>query len=166
MAKEYKLNIFDVLNAIDQRDGDFYSRLPDDKKAAFLPRVVILWASNVVGRNAEHYLQAVNEFANVNFDDLRDHPELQYRLLSLAGVGSRQDHKYVAPPKGGGGKLGDIEEFLWDYYPLSNSKEIAMIIKSFSRDSFIEFVDQSGCTPEKRKELVGVWDKNEKAKGA
>ena len=48
----------------------------------------------------EHYLEWTNEVVNVHFNKLRQHPELQFKLLQLVGLGKatlqkRQENKIL-----------------------------------------------------------------------
>lgn len=158
MAKEYKLDIFDVLNAIDRRDGAFLGRQDEDAKKAFAPRVVLRWAGSVRGREAAAYMTYMNEVVNVQFDDLNDHPELQFRLMAVCGAGSRQQHDWIPMTKIGKA-APKINAFLLRFWPLASASEIDLLLSKFDSTSFEEFVNGSGCSPEEAKSLIDAFNK-------
>lgn len=170
MSKDYKLDIFDVLGAIDTRDQKFLERQAEDAKNGFLPRVVLRWAGTVPnGQLSEHYIAMMNEFVNIDFDALRDHPELQYRLMAMCGAGRRTKHEWIPMPKQQTLKTSPkIAAHLAQFFPLANSTELEFLLSQFTRETFTDFIAQTGCSPKETKELIDAYDKahgKKKAKG-
>jgi hypothetical protein len=92
-----KLDIKRVLNAIDDRNYDFYSTLTDEEKKSFSPYVAMRFASNTDSIDAqEWYITNVNEFVNKNHWDLsKNHKELLCKLFASCGAGVRIRHPYL-----------------------------------------------------------------------
>ena len=157
LTKNHKLDIFDLMAAVDKRDKGFLDRQTPEMKKGFVPMVTLRWASAVQGPKQDDYLIAVNEFANVNYHDLYDHPELQFKLLTLAGAGKPQRHQWIPVAKQGK-SVTAIQKFVGRYYPLASTAEIDMLISKFTPDTFTDFVNQSGCTPEEAKDAISAFN--------
>jgi hypothetical protein len=81
----------------------------------------------------------------------------------MAGTQSRQRHQWIPLPKSEASKSSKVEAFVWDFFPMANKAEVNMLISTLTRETFIEFVDRSGCSPEQRKEVISAWDKKHKS---
>ena len=161
MKKDHKLDIFDTMAAIDKRDKGFLDRQSADIAKTFAPPVALRWASAVQGPQAAAYLILTNEFANQNFHDLREYPDLQYRLLTLAGCGRPQRHQWIPVAKQGRSATA-LQEFVGRFYPLASTREIDLLIDLFTEETFDEFVNECGCAPEEAKDIRGVFKKSKK----
>lgn len=156
---KHKLDIFDVMAAIDKRDKAYIDRLDPDARKGFVPMVALRWASAVKGPLAEDYLLATNEFANQNYHDLYDYPDLQFKLLTLAGAGRGQRHEWIPIARQGKSSTA-LQNFMLAYYPLASTAEIDMLLRQHTRETFVEFVAETGCTPEEAKDAISAFDKN------
>lgn len=89
-------NLFEALEAIDRKDYGYYDRLTEEQKKKFAPFMLIKWVSYVTGRNQYHYALFSNEI-NKNFlnEKIHTHPKLQWQLLCVAGIGSKQFRKWL-----------------------------------------------------------------------
>ena len=153
----YKLDMFnEVLPAIDRRDMGFYDRLTDEQKKGFAPPVVLRFASSAQGAAAEHYMWLVNERANVNFWDISDHPELQYKLIASCGYGGKQYHPWINIV-GSKKKSDQVRTFLSEFWPDANDRELDIIFNQFTDDTFEDFVMSSGCMPDVAKEILEAY---------
>jgi hypothetical protein len=155
---DYKLDIFETLRAIDNRNKDFYSNLSEDEQKGFAPPVVLRWASSTTNETAEFYLSVVNERANINFWDIAGHPELQYKLLAASGYGRRQGHQWIPNP-GAKRKSDKVRSFLAEFWTDANDMELDLILGQYTYDTFVEFVESSGCTPQREKEILEAYGK-------
>jgi hypothetical protein len=155
-----------MMAAVDKRDKGWFDRQKPELQKTFAPPVALRWASCVQGPEADAYLILTNEFANPNFHDLYEYPDLQYRLLTLAGCGKvTNQHKWIPIAKKG--KSGDaLHAFVARFYALASTAEIDMLIDMFTPETFDEFVNQSGCTPEEAKDIKGVYKKSREPKKA
>jgi hypothetical protein len=154
----HKLDIFETLAAIDRRDKDFYSTLTEEARKGFAPPVVLRWASAVRdGPNSEHYIWLVNERVNVNFHDIWDHPELQYKLLASCGTGKNErNHQWVAMA-GKMKKADKVRTFIGQFWPDANDTELYILLNQFTDESFEDFVLSSGSTPDEIKEVMEAY---------
>ena len=99
-AREFKLDIWDVLKNADKNNLNYYESLGVEERKAIAPLVLMRWLSVVSNENpnAEHYIIAVNDIVNVGFFDLAKFPDLQWKLLAVCGVGSSQRHDWIKAP--------------------------------------------------------------------
>jgi len=93
-----KIPLQQMLQAVDRGDKEFYSNLTDEQKKDFSPWLAMRFASSCKD-NAEHYLLMVNDFVNADFGTMYNHPELQWKLIALCGIGYKQFHPWIKPGK-------------------------------------------------------------------
>jgi hypothetical protein len=94
MTKAYALDIFDLLNKInDASVVDVYSGLTDEERAAFAPLVTMRWMS---GSPDAAELLALNEFVNQYVFSLGKHPHLLMQLLQACSSKKRKRYNWVA----------------------------------------------------------------------
>ena len=126
-----KLNINEEMRAIDCRDFAWWDNLTKDEQAVMEKQMWIQmrWASCVDGANTAPYLMIVNDFTNLHFNSLRHHPQLQHRLLQLAGAGTKQRRDWIAPGKKG--KKNKLAEWLMTQYPTLNDAEFISMYADF-----------------------------------
>jgi len=147
-----KLTISQELRAIDMRDLMWYKSLTTEEHDKFIKTMWVFqrWISSVQSNVTElehHYLTMVNECVNVRFSDLKNHPELQYRLLMVIGVGSAQSHKWIPALRklkvdvGVNPKL--FELYLKDNQNL-NDQEVNLALSLASKDDIIELLTAHG----------------------
>jgi hypothetical protein len=120
-----KLPLNDVLNAIDRRDYDWYSRLSSDDKKQWSSWLFLRYASSVKGSGAEEAILATNDFVNKYYTDLYKHDELIWKLMCLTGAGKKQYHEWIKPPTAIK-KKDKVTEFLSDALPHLKADEIEL----------------------------------------
>lgn len=157
---EHKLDIFAALDAIDRRDATFLERQEDEVRKGFAPPVVLRWAAGLAfdGEASDYMLLTVNARANVDFHNIWEHPDLQYRLLASCGIGSRQKHKWIpmaTRKKSVEGLLG----FLSKYWPEADEGELQMLARQFTRETFDEFVQGCGLEPKDAQDALTLYDR-------
>ena len=94
MASKPLLQIKDIMAAVDGKDYDFYSRLNDEQRKSLNLWMTQRYASSVL-RQVCWLFVMINEFMNTNWSDVSKHPELQWKLMCLAGCGKIQFHPFV-----------------------------------------------------------------------
>ena len=148
-----KIPLKQILSALDRCDLDYYNRLDEDAKKAFVPFVMMRYASNT-GNKAlyHHYITMVNDLCNVNFSVLSKHPELFWKLLATAGVGTDQFHKFIPPAKKA--KKSKIQEFLHKLYPTYKLADLEMLEKINSKEQLGELLRNHGYEEKEIKEML------------
>jgi len=158
-AKQYKLDISEVLSALDRRDLEFYNRLTDDEKKGYSTIVLMRFMSSLNSQNpnAAYAVLAANDLVNIGFWNLSKHPELQHKLLCLAGLGSKQYRPWLAAKNGK--KLSKIDQWLLTKFPELNQDEISILKTSYDTKSWASFVKGSGASDVEVKEMIDAWKK-------
>jgi hypothetical protein len=100
----------------------------------------------------EHYLEWTNEVVNVHFNKLRQHPELQFKLLQLVGLGKPTFHPWIPPGKRG--KKNKIQDWVVKNYSQLNDDEVDIFISNKTKEDFIELFEEYGMTKKEIKELL------------
>ena len=113
--------------AVDRKDYNYYTNLSDEQRKSMNLWMTQRYASSVQGKFAGHYLVMINEFMNTNWSDISKHPELQWKLMCLAGVGKSQFHPFVKVPKAKR-KKDKVEELIREIFPLAKNDEIELLL--------------------------------------
>lgn len=143
MAKEYKNNIFSVLNKIDNKKYNYYEELSEDNKKEIQPYTLLRWASCVDNKdeiNHELYTLEMNEYVNKNFWVLSKHKNLQWKLLCSGGQNKFMKHKWIAPKKETVDKMMNIVR---QFYPNLSDEEINIKYNNMTEDekqSILEYI--------------------------
>jgi hypothetical protein len=143
--KTKKLDIKDVMNAIDTKNINWYNSLSDEEKSQVTPWQIMRFLSSVDHKNkelVEYYLEYTNELVNIDFNILRNHPELQIRLMQAIGIGMNVYHPWIPPTKKQ--KKDKIYEFLESVYTEYNTDEIEIIKSKSSKEDIIELAKLYG----------------------
>lgn len=92
-----KLSLDAVLQALDNRDFGFYERLTDEERKGYSPFLLMRYMSSLSPQSPmqSYAVLATNDLVNLGFFSLGKHPELQHKLMCLAGTGRKQYRPYV-----------------------------------------------------------------------
>ena len=109
---------------------------------------------------------AANEYANVSFWDISKHPELQYKLMCIAGahtIGEKKSRAWL--PFVGGSSTSDkmLLEFLRLFYddPCMRTNEALLIIKQIDKKEFVYMVESSGFYDSSdSKKIISMYEKH------
>lgn len=147
-----KIPLDKMLHAIDNNDQHFYENLDEEQKKEWSAWLSMRYASSATGSDAYHYLLMVNSLVNVDFNTLRNHPDLQWKLLSLCGTGSKSFHPWIAPPKKG--KRSKAYDFLLETYPQMNPKDVQDLCDILSKEELIQLCLESGLDKKQAKDIA------------
>lgn len=103
-------------------------------------------------REPEHHLLMVNGIVNVDFNTLRGHPGLQWRLLAVCGTGRSQQHPWIPPGKRG--KKNTREGFLRENWPELGDQDITTLAVSLSDDELRELAQDQGLDDRAIREIL------------
>jgi hypothetical protein len=148
-----KLDIKRELNAVDQRNYDFFDNLTDDEKKAFSPYILMRYTSNVQGDAdlQEWFVEMTNELVNKNHWDLsKNHKALLWKLFAASGVGTNCYHPYLAAGKKE--KVNKIEKLLAELYPSRKMSDIKLLASMMDNNDKEELFDKMGFDKKQRKE--------------
>ena len=154
MAK-HKLDLTKLLEALDRRDFSFYSKLTDEEKKGFTGIVALRYMSSVPDNGSdlsEYFIGTANE-ANLHFwnSEMTKHPELQYMLLAMCGLGTKQWHPWIKGPAKK--KKSKILTILKKYYPTANDEELEFFLSINSKDELLEIAQMLGYQDDEMKDI-------------
>ena len=147
------LDIKRELNAVDQRNYDFYDKLPDDQKKEFSPYVLMRYVASVQGDVdiQEWFLDRTNECVNKHHWVLsKNHKALLWKLFAATGAGVNCYHPYLKA--GTKEKAVKIEKLLVQIYPAMKLSEIKMLAKMMDKKDKEELFDKMGFDKKQRKD--------------
>lgn len=125
-----KLELKDILSAVDQGGRDIWDMLDDEQKKSVSFFLLNRYVSSVKTSKREvqeHFVLATNEYFNKHFYSLNKHPKLLWQLLCMCGYENKQEyfHEWIgfkkkkAEPK----KLKFLEEF----YPARKIEDLELL---------------------------------------
>ena len=148
-----KLNIKEEMRAIDVKDRRWYDSLTEEEKSKLGIWLLMRYTSNAGEKMfQEHYLEWTNEVVNVHFNKLRKHPQLQWQLLQLVGLGKPTYHPWIAPGKAG--KKNKLQKWVEENYPHLNDDEVDIFISVRSKEDFIELFEEYGLDKKQIKDIL------------
>jgi len=161
---EPKLDIFRVLNAANAKDSKFYNELAADEQKAFQPLIVARWMSGTSNAGQIYFL---NEFVNPYTFSLYKHPELLWKLTTVASAGKKQRYLWnKAPNKRETGRPNAVR-CVAEYFGYSSS-HAADAMNILTRTQIIEMAELMGWQQEEiakiRRELKASDDPTAKPK--
>jgi hypothetical protein len=148
-----KLDIKRELNAVDQKNYNFYDNLTDEEKKAFSPFILMRYTSNVQADRdiQEWFIETTNEYVNKNHWLLsKNHKALLWKLFAATGIGSNFYHPYLAAGKKE--KANKIEKLLVELYPTMKMSEIKILASMMDKKDKEELFDKMGFDKKQRKE--------------
>jgi|TARA_B110000211_G_C14003801_1_gene519819 hypothetical protein len=148
-----KLNIKEEMRAIDAKDRAWWDSLTEEEKKKIGIWLLMRYTSNAGDKQfTEHYLDWTNEVVNVHFNKLRKHPQLQFQLMQLVGLGKSTFHPWIPPGKGM--KKNKIQNWVIENYNHLNDDEVEIFISTKTKEEFIELFEEYGMTKKQIKELT------------
>lgn len=154
-----KLDIFRVLDNVDNRRYDFFDSLDEDEKKAFIPFIIMRWMSGATDQGGLHsyYLQVTNELVNKHLWDMQDHPELLWKLMAACGAGKSKRHQWIkGPARGAKSKIDEVIKIL---FPSANKTEIRIIRQQLDEKSFQRLLQDYAYSEKDEKELLKQFRK-------
>jgi len=141
------------MRAIDAKDRRWYNSLTEEEKSKLGIWLLMRYTSNAGEKMfQEHYLEWTNEVVNVHFNKLRKHPQLQWQLLQLVGLGKPTYHPWIAPGKAG--KKNKLQKWVEENYPHLNDDEVDIFISVRSKEDFIELFEEYGLDKKQIKDIL------------
>jgi len=152
--RTFKLDLMTLLEAIDKQDKTFYSNLTEEERKGFAPRVVVRWLATLAEQNPykEYQLLAANDLVNNGLYSLGKHPELQYLLMCVAGVGKKQYHQWIGT-KNVGSKTPKTDALLLSVYGEANDTEMEILRSMYTQETLLKLASESGLDDKQLKEL-------------
>ena len=148
-----KLSIKEEMRAIDSKDRSWYDSLTEEEKKKLSIWMLMRYMSNANDPMlSEHFLEWTNEVVNVHFNKLRKHPQLQFQLLQIVGLGRPTFHPWIAPGKAK--KKNKTAEWVAENYSHLNDDEIEIFLSGHDKDSLRELMEEHGVDKKTIKEIL------------
>ncbi len=143
-TKKRSLDIFTVLSQVSNKNGGYYSALPEGEQKELQPFVVMRW---LTGTNDARQIYFINEIVNRFVFDLGSHKELMYKLMCVAssGQGKRYQWKKAASQKTAGSK--EALRAIKQYYNYSTQQAMD-VIGLLSDDDILNYAEEIGWQKE------------------
>ena len=146
------ISVADMARNMDLGNTGYYESFTEEQIKAFSPWLAMKWASSVKDKDlAPHYLTMVNDFCNSNFSIISKHPNLFWKLLTIAGVGQAQYHTWIPPGKKG--KKSKVQKFLATIYPTYKLADLEMLELVNSVDDLKALAETYGYDKKDIKEM-------------
>ena len=158
-----KVDMFkDILPAINRGDRNFYNKLPPEmKKSSHVNFWMIHRWATCTQKNKEHYLMFINELCNDHYSDISDHPELQWLLLSVIGMGHEKYFgQWVGTPNSRT-KESTIDKFLLDVYPTISDEELTLLKEMNTKNDLQDLAQKLGYND---KQISDIFDDKRRSK--
>ena len=139
-----KLDIFRVLNALNEKDAGFYSGLTEAEQKAFQPFLVMRWMSGTADARQVYF---INEFVNPFAFSLPNHKELLWYLLILSNSGKQQRYTWNKLPASANSPKPASTKVVAKYYNYSMKDAIdALVVLSYQ--DVVELAEELGTQPD------------------
>lgn len=160
--EKVKLDLGKTLNALNNRDLDYYAKLSDEEKKKYAPIVLMRYMSSAPNQKGLHeaHLVYVNELVNDNFWSLTKFPEFQHMLLATCGLNMNVRHDWIAMPKRK--KVDGLRDYFKQIYPDLNDLEYQLVVQNTSSEEFVETAKSRGILD---KEVGKLLEQFKYAKG-
>jgi hypothetical protein len=148
------------MSALDKRNFAWYGNLTEKEQKDLSMWVVMRWSACTVSNDHEaneYYLRMINDQVNVNFNELRHYPDMQFRLMQLAGMGTTKKHSWIAPmarKKKGLAANNKLVAFYETLHPYMNDEELGMVIGMYTKAEIKAELESHGLTAKLIKEMV------------
>jgi len=116
-----RLDIFEVLREINNKNYNYLDGIDDNLKKSFTPYVVFQWLQSTDDSNQ---VLVLNHISPMLFD-LQDHPELLFKLFCISSMNKYTRYSWIFPKS----TKDDTLEILGKY--LECSKRVATEYKEF-----------------------------------
>jgi hypothetical protein len=159
----HKLDLFAVLGLLDENELSIYSTLKGDADMLkeFEQAVGWLLPHWMTGSNSESDLvdltTAFNEYCNGGWFALREHPDLQAKLLACCGLGSKTRHKFFKPKKDK--VLTRISNLLKVKYPDIRDEEVLVWCRLNDKKDVQDLAEAWGYQKDEVKKVLDSYKK-------
>ena len=103
----------------------------------------------------------VNELCNNHYSDISNHPELQWLLLSVIGVGPEKYFKEWVGTPNSRQKESSIDKFLLEVYPTISDDELNLLKEMNTENDFQNLAKEMGYSD---KQISDIFDGKRRSK--
>jgi hypothetical protein len=146
-----KIELKEKIQAVDQNVRELWDALDADQQKVLTKEFYILnrYISSAKTPNKEaqqHFVLAVNEYYNKNWNALQKHPQLLWLLLCLCSYDGASVffHEWIGPKKVGSDTTNKRAKILEELYPTKKFDEIELLAKMSTDDEVLELAIDHG----------------------
>lgn len=141
-------------NAADRKRLDFYDNMTEEQQKDFRSKHYLLARIMSSGQGSAQSARVyyANEVVNKNAPNVKDHPELAWKLLTVLGTGSADNHPFLKVPKGKR-KKDRVREFLSTVFPHFKDDELDLFLQLNDRSTIEDLAQQHGYTQAEIRDL-------------
>lgn len=152
-----QLSIKNEMRAIDTKDRKWYDSLDEEdlkkyNKGMWTQQRYVSSIKHDISDFEEHYLEWTNELVNVHYNTLRHHPQLQFQLMQVVGLGKPMFHQWVAPPKGV--QQNKLTKTFAEIYPQYNDEELEVFIAGHTKGELQDILEELGYDKKEIKKIL------------
>ena len=148
--KKYAIDIFKVLEKLNQKDRKFFEELTEDDLKSLHPLVLMRWMSGVTEARQVYFL---NELVNPMVFPLTKHKQLLLKLLMISGPGKYRRYSWT---KAKGKRTSNTPKTLAmikEHYGYSTNHAIDAL-KILTNDDILRLAEDLGRQPEEVREIT------------
>jgi hypothetical protein len=144
MAKEYKLDLFGLLNQLDRKNFKAFDELPPESKKEASPLIIMRWLS---GTSDQRQIIFLNELVNQVVFELGEHKQLLFKLLAIANSGKPRRYFWSGLKSNTRKNLKVSTALISEYYKCSFT-EAQDYLKILSKEDVLQIAEKMGCQKE------------------
>ena len=139
-TKQYKVDIFDILDNLNAKNRNYYPSLKDEEKKAIPMPVVMRW---LTGTSNPRQIVFINELVNPFVFSLSKHPELIMDLMMSCTSGSKVRYRYPKLAKKKASGTPKLVQTIQEYFGY-NSKHAEDALGILEDDDILDYASQLG----------------------
>lgn len=139
----HKLDIFEVLRQIDEKNKKYLTTLTSEELATIQPSLLQRW---LTGGASAKQIYFINEFVNPYVFPLYKHKQLLWNLCCIAADGKRTRYKWIKPPSRTTTKKPTSIRVIKETYGYSD-KDADAAIGCMTLDGILDLAEDLGYQP-------------------
>lgn len=160
VKKNYKLNLFELLDSISLKNVGYFDNLSEDQKKEFSPLVIMRWLTgcNNSRSNPARQIYFINEFVNPYVFSLRnkiykhDHSKLLYDLMTITTIGKKFNYKFIKKQNKRGSKYPKATAVVKQIFQYS-SRDAQEAVNILKKEEIISMALSIGCQDNEIKDI-------------
>ncbi len=143
--RNYKLDIFGLLDNINLKNHDFYNNLPEEQRKEVHPLVVMRWLTGCGYKESNPAMQLylLNEYTNPFVFLLSKHPNLLLHLMMISSSGKAFRYKFISKINKRGSKYPKTSEIIKSIFHY-NSGDAQEAIEILDKKTIISMAEGLG----------------------
>lgn len=152
--KNYKLDIFKLLDNINLKNHDFYDSLPEEQQKEVHPLVVMRWLTGCAYKESypARQLYFLNEYVNPFVFSLSKHKKLLINLMMVSSGGKKFRYSFVSKKNKRGSKYPKTAEIIQSIFHY-NTVDAQEAIEILDKKTIIGMAENLGYQDNEIKDI-------------